>query len=224
MQRTPSSSSSLSRAVPYWRAFESSRSSVANWVMLLWVWPGQAGAVGVGTHPLGFVCRQEQFADRGEMQRGARADGSHHLHARTLAVGALDVDDLVALAHAEIDRLLDVAVQFAHGLDSRVAYVEPGLDEIAEFQKPHAQTIASGFGTVDKPADGQIVEDTMSGGRVQACLFADLLEGDGLLAVGKHIDQRKHALDHLDGGRGGQWPVGFFHCEGSERKSPNFIL
>ena len=41
MQRTPSSSSSSSRAVPYWLTFDSSRSSVGRSVMLLRVWPAR---------------------------------------------------------------------------------------------------------------------------------------------------------------------------------------
>jgi hypothetical protein len=35
---------------------------------------GQPGAGGVGAHPLGVVLRQEQLADRGEVQRRPAAD------------------------------------------------------------------------------------------------------------------------------------------------------
>jgi hypothetical protein len=96
--------------VMHWRTLASSRSSVGNWVMLLLGLAMQPGAGGIGADALRVVCGQEQLADRGQVQRRAPADGTHHLHARAFAVGALDIDDLVALAHAQVDRLLDVSL------------------------------------------------------------------------------------------------------------------
>ena len=129
---------------------------------------GQAGARGVGAHALRVVVGQEQLADRGQVQRRAAADGAHHLHARAFAVGALDVDDLVALAHRQVDRLVRELVQFAHRAQRRVAHVQPRLDQVAQFQQAHAQPVAAGLGAVDEAADGQVVEDAVRGGRVQA--------------------------------------------------------
>ena len=102
------------------------------------------------------------------MQRRPAADGAHHLHARAFAVGALDVDDLVALAHRQVDRLVGQLVQFAHRPERGVAHVEPGLHQVAEFQQAHAEAVAAGLGAIDEAADGQVVEDAVRGRRVQA--------------------------------------------------------
>jgi hypothetical protein len=145
------------------------------------------------------------------VQRRAAADGAHHLHARALAVGALDVDDLVALAHAQVHRLLDLLVQLAHRRQRGVAHVQPRLHQVAQFQQAHAQAVAARLGPVDEAAGGEVVQDAVGGGRVQPRLLADLLERDGVLARGQHVDQREHALDHLDGGGGRGLVVGFSH-------------
>ena len=145
------------------------------------------------------------------MQRRPAADGAHHLHARALAVGALDVDDLVALPHAEVDRLLRELVQFAHRRQGGVAHVEPALDQVAELQQAHAEPVAAGLGPVDEAADRQVVQDAVGGGRVQARLLADFLQRDGFFARRQDVDQREHALDHLDDGRGGNVGLGFSH-------------
>ena len=79
------------------------------------------------------------------MQRRPAADGPHHLHARALAVGALDVDDLVALAHRQVHRLVRQLVQLAHRAERGVAHVQPRLDQVAQFQQPHAQPVTAGL-------------------------------------------------------------------------------
>ena len=158
------------------------------------------------------------------MQRGAPADGAHHLHAGALAVGALDVDDLVALAHAEVDRLLRELVQLAHRRHRGVAHVEPALDQVAQLQQAHAQPVAAGFRPVDEAADRQVVQDAVGGGRMQARLFADLLQRDGFLAGGQHVDQREHALDHLDDRRGRNVGLGFSHGQRGWREPVAILL
>jgi hypothetical protein len=125
---------------------------------------GQAGAGGVGAHALQVVGRQKQLAGGGQVQRRAAADGAHHLHARALAVGALHVHDLVALAHAQVHRLLGQAVQLAHGLQGRVAHRQPRLDQVAQLQQAHAQAVGAGLRAVDEAAHRQVVEDAVRGG------------------------------------------------------------
>jgi hypothetical protein len=140
------------------------------------------------------------------VQRRTPANGPHHLHAGAFAVGALHVDDLVTLAHAQVDRLLDQLVQFAHGRQRRVAHAQAALDQVAQFQQAHAQPVAASLRSIDKPAGGQVVQDAVGGGRVQARLLADFLQGNRLFARRQHIDQRKHPFDHLDGrGRWNAW-------------------
>ena len=45
----------------------------------------------------------------------------------------------------------------------------------AQLQETHAQPIAARFGAVDEAADGQVVENAVRGGGVQAGALADLL-------------------------------------------------
>ena len=77
------------------------------------------------------------------MQGRASPDSSNDLHARTLTVGALDVDNLIALPETQIDRLLNQMVQASHGLECRVAHMQAGFDQIAQFQKTHAQLVST---------------------------------------------------------------------------------
>lgn len=128
------------------------------------------------------------------MQRCMTANGAHHLHARALAVGTLHIDDFIALAHAEIDGLLDQLVQLAHAGQCGFAHAQAGLDQIAQFQKAHAQAVAAGFRAVYEAACSQIIEDAVGGGGVQTRLLADFLERHGFFTGGQNVDQDKHAL------------------------------
>ena len=164
---------------------------------------GQTCACGIGPQTLGFFGGQEQFAHRSEVQGGAAANGAHHLHARTLAVGALHVNDFIALTHAQVHRLLNLLVQFAHGQQGGIAHIEPSFDQVAQLQQAHAQTVAAGLGSVHKTPQGEVVQDAVRGGGVKPGFFADFFEADRLFARGQHIDQGKHTLDHLNGRRRG---------------------
>jgi hypothetical protein len=93
-------------------------------------------------------------------------------------------------------------VQLAHRHHRSVAHVQPALHQVAQLQQAHAQSVAAGFRPVDEAADRQVVQDAVGGRRVQAGFFADLLQRDGFLAGSQHVDQREHALDHLDDRRG----------------------
>ena len=145
------------------------------------------------------------------MQGRPAPDGAHHLHARTFAVSALHVHDLVSLPHAQVDWLLDELVQVAHGGQGGVAHAQAGFDQVAQLQQPHAQPVAAGFRAVHEAANGQVVQDAVGGGRVQPRLFADFLQGDCVFTGGQHVDQRKHALQHLNAGFDGNAGIDFFH-------------
>ena len=155
------------------------------------------------------------------MQRRAATDGAHHLHAASLAVGALHIDDFVALAHREIDGLLGDFVQLAHRGQGRVAHVQARFDQIAQLQKAQTEAITARFGAIHKAANGQIVQDAVRGGRMQAGFFADFFEGNRFFARRQHVQQRKHALDDLDGGGRRRY---FFHAKSCVRNDLNFTV
>ncbi|MNT18134.1 hypothetical protein D3C72_1533160 [compost metagenome] len=155
---------------------------------------GQTRAHGVGANALGLFGRQKELAGGGEVQRCMAADGAHHLHARALGKTALHIHDLVALAHAQVDRLLRGQMQATHRQQGHFAHVDAGLHEVAQLQEAHAQAVAARFGSVHKAADGQVIEDAMCGGRVQAGDFAQLFQRHRLLARGEYIQQCEHAL------------------------------
>ena len=151
---------------------------------------GQPGAGGIGAHALRVVVRQEQLADRGEMQRRPPADGAHDLHARALAVGALDVDDLVALAHRQVDRLVRQLVQLAHRRQRGIAHVEPRLDQVAELEQSHAEAVAA-RPRADRRS-GRSSRSFRMRCAVEGCrprLLADLLQRDRILVRGQHVEQ-----------------------------------
>ena len=95
------------------------------------------------------------------MQRCTRTNGAHHLHARPLAVGALDVNDLIALAHAQVDRLLNLLVQLTHGQQRGITHIQTSFDQIAQFQQTHAQAITASFRAIDESAHGEVIENAV---------------------------------------------------------------
>ena len=102
-------------------------------------------------------------------------------------------------------------MQLAHGNQGRFAHAQAGLDQVAQLQETHAQPVAARFGAVDEAADGQVVENAVRGGGVQAGALADLLERYCFLARGQHVDQREHAFQDLDAGLGRGRVIVFFH-------------
>ena len=161
---------------------------------------GQAGAADVVLQRPVVFARQEQLADRGEVQGRPAADGAHHLHAAALGQGTLDVDDLVTLADGEVDGLSGEAVQLAHGAHGSVAHVEPGLDQVAQFQQPQSQLVAAGVDAIDEAGGDQVVEDAMGSGWVQCRATGQFLQADGPGLLGQRVEQRHHAFQDLDGG------------------------
>jgi len=48
--------------------------------------------------------------------------------------------------------------QFAHRLDCRLAHRQPCLDQVAQFEQPHAKSIGAGLlAAIDEPADDHVV-------------------------------------------------------------------
>ena len=78
-----------------------------------------------------------------------------------------------------------------------------------QLQQAQAEAITARFGSIHKATQRQIVQDAVRGGRVQAGLFADFLEGNRFLAGSQYVQKRKHSLKDLDGGCGGRR---FFHA------------
>jgi hypothetical protein len=109
-QRTPISASSLSVAQPWRWMRSSSRSS--------------AGALGVIAQAGEAFLEQEQLAGGGDVQRRARADDVHHAHRRAARGRALDVHDLVVVAHREVGGLAGLRVQLAHQRQGELAYAD----------------------------------------------------------------------------------------------------
>lgn len=161
---------------------------------------GQAGARGLDAHGFRIVDREEQFTGGSQMQRRPAADGAHHLHARTLREGAVDVDDLIALAHLQIDRLMRLAMQSAHESDSRFMHAEPTFYDIFQFQQTYAEPIGAGLGTLYQPLQHQIVEDAMRRRRMQFGYCRQLLETCRVRIAGKRMHQGHQTFDDLNGG------------------------
>jgi len=74
----------------------------------------QSGAARVVAKPGEAVFQQEELAGGGDVQRRARAHHVHHAHRRAPRRGALDVDDLVIVAHGEVHGFARLRVQLAH--------------------------------------------------------------------------------------------------------------
>ena len=110
------------------------------------------------------------------------ANRTYYLHTGAFAVGALNIDDFIALAHAQIHGLLDLLVQQAHGGQGGFAHAQAGFDQVAQFQQAHAKAVAARFGAVHKTACGQVVQNAVCGGWVQAGFFADVFQRHSLFA------------------------------------------
>src|SRR5678815_1313409 len=96
------------------------------------------------------------------MQWSASANRAHHLHARALAVRAIDVHNLIALAHRQIDRLPSALMQFAHRLECGIAHRQASFDQVAELEEAHAEAIRTRrVGPIYVTADDQVIQDPM---------------------------------------------------------------
>ena len=118
------------------------------------------------------------------MQGCAPANGAHDLHAGALAIGPFNINNFVALAHAQVDRLCNQFMQLAHGQQRSVTDIEPAFHQIAKFEQAHPEPVVAGMGSVNKPSGCQIIENPVGGGGVQPSFFADLLQRHGLFSRG----------------------------------------
>ena len=148
------------------------------------------------------VLGKVELAYRGDMQRRAGADQVHHPDRGTTAGSAFDIDDLVALAHAEIDALPELLVQALHQRHGGLADADARLDHVAQFQQADAEPVGAGFGALDEAGTGHRRQDAVRGRRVQSGFQCQLLEADRIGVVGKDIEQLHHALDDLDAATG----------------------
>ena len=158
----------------------------------------EAGALGVIAQPREAFLEQEKLPRRGHVQRRARADHVHDPHRRAPRGAALDVHDLVAVAHGKVDRLAGLRMQLAHHRQGELAHADARLDEIAELEQPHAEPVASRLDAVHQPVARHRGEDAVGGRRMQARVLRDLLQPERLGMLRQHVEQAHHALDHLD--------------------------
>ena len=110
------------------------------------------------------------------MQGSASPNGAHDLHARSLTECPLDINDLIALPHTEVDGLLYLAMQFAHGQQGGIAHIQTTFDQIAQLQQAHAKPVTACLGSIHETAAGQVVENSVGCRWVQATFFTDFFE------------------------------------------------
>ena len=163
---------------------------------------GEAGACSVGADSGGFVGCEKEFSHRCQMQRCASTNSTHDLHARTLRISPLYIDDFVALTHRQVHGLPGFAMQLAHGRHGRFPNRKPRLHQIAEFQQTHAEPVSAWIGTVNQTAGHHVVQDAVRGRRMQRRALREFFKTDGIGMRGKRIEQAHHALDHLNGRSG----------------------
>jgi hypothetical protein len=89
--------------------------------------------------------------------------------------------------------------------------IEASFDHIAKLQQLHAKSVTTGFGSIDKPAQGQVVQDPVRGRRMKPSLFADLFQRNRVLVGGQNVQEGKSSLQHLNGWGGGLF---VFHVDG----------
>jgi hypothetical protein len=111
-----------------------------------------------------------------------------------LAVGALDVDDLVALPHRQVDRLMGQLVQLAHRRERRIAHIESRLDQVSHLEHAHPEPITAGFGSIDVATNGQVVEDAVGRRWVETRLLADRFERHGILMRSQQIEAMRRSV------------------------------
>jgi hypothetical protein len=132
------------------------------------------------------------------VQRRARADGVHDAHRRAARGGALDVDDLVVVAHREVHRFAGVRVQLAHHGQRELAHADPRAHAVAELEQPHAEAIAARLDAIHQPPAGHRRQDAVRGGGMQPRVLRELLEAERLGMLAEHVEQLHHPVDDLD--------------------------
>ena len=129
---------------------------------------------------------------------GARADDVHHAHRRAARGGALDVDDLVAVAHGKVGGFAGLRVQLAHHRQRQLAHADARLHQVAELEQAHAEAVAAGLDAIDHAIGGHRRQDAVRCRRVQPGVLGDLLQPERLGMLREHFQQPHHAVDDLD--------------------------
>src|SRR5258705_1108731 len=158
----------------------------------------EAGALGVVAQPREPFLEQEQLSRRRDVQRRARADHVHHAHRRAARRGALDVDDLIVVLNREVHGLASLRVQLAHHRQRELAHADARFHQVAELEQAHPQAIAARLDPVDQPVGRERRQDAVRRRRMQLGVLRDLLQAERLRMLRKHLEQARHALDHLD--------------------------
>ncbi len=122
----------------------------------------------------------------------------HHADRGPAAGGAFHIDDLVALAHAQIDALADPLVQPLHQRQRGITDVDPRLDQVAQFEQADAQAVGAGVRSFHDAADRHGGQDAMGRGRMQPGFQRELLQADRVVVTGEHVEEGRHPLDDLD--------------------------
>lgn len=122
----------------------------------------------------------------------------HHAYRGASAARALDVDDVIAIADAQIDALAGGAVQPLQPGVGDVAQRQPCFDERAEFEQPDAEAVGAAVEPLDETGSRHGREDTVRRGGVQTGFARERLERQRIGMAGEHVEQGGEPVDHLD--------------------------
>src|SRR5690606_31654594 len=92
------------------------------------------------------------------------------------------------------------SVQLAHRPEGGVADIEPRLDEVAQLEQADAELVDAGVAAIDEARGDQVVEYAVGRGRMQSGTSGELLQADRVGLGGQGVEERHHAIDHLDRG------------------------
>ena len=132
------------------------------------------------------------------MQRRTSADGTNHLHARALAPGAVNVDDLVALLNRQVDGLTGQLVQGTHARQRGFMHIQTSFDQGSQFEQAHAQLIDAVIYSFDIASDNEIVQDAMRGRGMQLSTCGQGFQGDRLGLLSQGVQQTHGTVEHLN--------------------------
>ena len=141
---------------------------------------------------------EEDLADRGDVQRGVRADDLYHAHHAAVFCGAFDVDHFVDAAHRQVDGFAERAMQFMHMRQCFLAHADTRFHQAAQFNQADTQLVSARLDAVDQPAVDHHAENAVRGRRMQLGRGGELLQRRRRGMLGQHIEQMHHALDDLD--------------------------
>ena len=83
------------------------------------------------------------------------------LHAGTFRERAVDINNLVTLAHREVNRLLGLAMECLHPGKRGFTDIESALDDIPQLQQSHPEAVTPRLGSVDEALGYHVIQDAM---------------------------------------------------------------